>query len=67
MDTKNRDGAEGKDVAWSEAAYPFEMPTYLLHLLVAIDRQRDLRLEERMRGHHQRLHAEAIPRGISTT
>ena len=50
MDTKNRDGAEGKDVAWSEAAYPFEMPTYLLHLLVAIDRQRDLRLEERMRG-----------------
>ena len=30
--------------------YPFEAPTYLFHLLVAIDRQRDLRLDERMRS-----------------
>ena len=34
----------------NDPAYPFETPTYLFHLLVAIDRQRDLRLEERMRG-----------------
>ena len=30
--------------------YPFEAPTYLFHLLVAIDRQRDLRLDERLRA-----------------
>ena len=34
----------------TDLGYPFEAPTYLFHLLVAIDRQRDLRLEERMRS-----------------
>ncbi len=31
--------------------FPFETPTYLFHLLVAIGRQRDLRLEELLRAH----------------
>ena len=37
-------------VAAPGEAYPFETSTYLFHLLVAIDRQRDLRLDERMRA-----------------
>ena len=43
------DADDDGDAGLNAAAYPFERPTYLLHLLVAIDRQRDLRLEERMR------------------
>jgi DNA-binding MarR family transcriptional regulator len=36
--------------AAAAGAFPFETPTYLFHLLVAIDRQRDLRLEERLKA-----------------
>jgi DNA-binding MarR family transcriptional regulator len=34
----------------ADLGFPFETPTYLFHLLVAIDRQRDLRLDERLRA-----------------
>jgi len=49
MDQTTGAGAAESGATPAEAAYPFETATYLLHLLVAIDRQRDLQLEERMR------------------
>jgi DNA-binding MarR family transcriptional regulator len=50
MDTISRANDAQASAASPEAAYPFETSTYLFHLLVAIDRQRDLRLDERMRA-----------------
>jgi DNA-binding MarR family transcriptional regulator len=49
--TSPADGATAPAPSVAEAdAFPFETPTYLFHLLVAIDRQRDLRLEERLKA-----------------
>ena len=50
MDTKVGAKEAQADASPNGEAYPFQAPTYLFHLLVAIDRQRDLRLDERMRS-----------------
>ena len=50
MDTSSRAKDAQANAAPADAPYPFETATYLFHLLVAIDRQRDLRLDERLRA-----------------